>query len=228
MLGVGAGVTRVRPGDEVFGVCTGAFAEYALARADRLAPKPANVTFEQAAAVPGSAATALHALRDTGQIRPGARVLVIGASGGVGSFAVQLGKLFAAHVTGVCRASRLDLVRTLGADEVIDHTSAELTGRYDLVVDIAGNRPLRVLRRLLAPGGTLVLVGGEDNGRLLGGVDRSLRAMLLSPLVRGRLRPLVSITREADLQQLAGVGRPGAGGRAGRSHSPTRRPPSTT
>jgi NADPH:quinone reductase-like Zn-dependent oxidoreductase len=201
---VGPGVTGLRPRDEVFGVCDGAFAEYALARADRLVPKPANVTFEQAAAVPASAATALHALRDTGRVRAGARVLVIGASGGVGSFAVQLGKVFGAHVTGVCRTSKMDLVRTLGADEVIDHTRTELTGRYDLVLDIAGNRPLRALRRLLTPGGTLVLVGGEDNGRVLGGVDRSLGAMLLSPLVRGRMRGLVSITREADLRQLAG------------------------
>src|SRR4051794_3471488 len=167
---VGADVTRFGKGDEVFGTCRGAYAEYATARADHLALKPAHLTFEQAAALPTSGATALHALR-----HPGDRVLVIGAGGGVGSFAVQLAKARGAHVTGVCSTAKVDLVRRLGADEVIDYTRDPLTGQYDLILDIAGNRTLSTLRALLTPHGTLVIVGGENGGNFSGGMNRQFR-----------------------------------------------------
>jgi NADPH:quinone reductase-like Zn-dependent oxidoreductase len=202
---VGANVTRFKPGDEVFGVCDGAFAEYALAREKGLAPKPANVTFEQAAVVPVSACAALLGLRDRGEIAQGQRVLVIGASGGVGTFAVQLAKHFGAHVTGVCSTSKVDLVRSLGADEVVDYTRedfADGSHRYDLILDTGGNSPLKKLRRALTPRGTLVIVGSETGGRWLGGADRALRAMLLSPFVGQRLRPLLSSERAEDLELL--------------------------
>lgn len=202
---VGAGVTRFRPGDEVFGFCEGAFAEYATAREDRFVTRPANLSAEQAAAVPLSAVTALQALRDTARVRAGQRVLVIGAAGGVGTFAVQLGKALGARVTGVCSTTKTDLVRALGADEVLDYTRedyADGSRRFDVVVDTAGNAPLARLRRALTPRGTLVLVGGEGGGRWLGGTDRVLRAMLLSPFVRQRLCGLFSAERVEDLESL--------------------------
>jgi NADPH:quinone reductase-like Zn-dependent oxidoreductase len=202
---VGGNVTRFKPGDEVFGVCDGAFAEYAIASEKGLAPKPANVTFEQAAVVPVSACAALMGLRDRGEIAQGQRVLVIGASGGVGTFAVQLAKHFGAHVTGVCSTSKVDLVRSLGADEVVDYTRedfADGSHRYDLILDTGGNSPLKKLRRALTPRGTLVIVGSETGGRWLGGADRQLRAMLLSPFVGQRLRPLLSSERAEDLELL--------------------------
>jgi NADPH:quinone reductase-like Zn-dependent oxidoreductase len=202
---IGRNVTRFQPGDEVFGSCDGSFAEYAAAREDRLAPKPANLTFEQAAAVPVSAYTALQALRDAGQVKPGQRVLVIGASGGVGTFAVQLAKAYGAEVTGVCGTAKTDLVRSLGADDVIDYTRDDFldgTRRYDLILDGAGNRPLAHLRRALTPRGTLVIVGGEGGGKVLGGTDRLLRAMLLSPFVSHQLRGLLAMPRQADLETL--------------------------
>jgi NADPH:quinone reductase-like Zn-dependent oxidoreductase len=201
---VGATVTRFEPGDEVFGSCEGSFAEYARAKADKLAPKPANLTFEQAAAVPVSGVTALQALRDKGRVRADQRVLVIGASGGVGTFAVELATAYGAQVIGVCGPAGAELVRSLGATDVIDYTREEITdrpGRYDVVVDAAGNRPLSVLRRVLAPRGTLVIVGGEDAGRWLG-IGRQLRAALLSPFVRQRLGTLLAVTRDADLLAL--------------------------
>src|SRR5207248_8084508 len=160
---VGGKVTGFQPGDEVFGTCRGAFAEYASARADRLAPKPANLSFEHAAAVPTSAATALQALRGKSKVRAGQRVLIIGAGGGVGTFAVQLAKAYSADVTGVCSTSKTDLVRSLGADHVIDYTREDFADgrdRCDIILDIAGNRSLSYLRRGLAPRGTLVIVGG--------------------------------------------------------------------
>jgi NADPH:quinone reductase-like Zn-dependent oxidoreductase len=189
---VGAHVTDLRPGDAVFGTCgpasrAASFAEYAVAHPDRLARMPVNLTFEQAAAVPISGLTALQALRDNGRVFPGHRVLVIGASGGVGTFAVQIAKAFGAHVTGVCSTAKVDLVRSLGADQVLDYTREDITGRYDLVLDIGGNRPLRQLRRMLAQGGTLVFVGGEGGDRWTGGFDRPARAMALSPFVGQRL-----------------------------------------
>jgi NADPH:quinone reductase-like Zn-dependent oxidoreductase len=200
---VGTNVTGFHPGEEVFGICEGSFAEYVCARADKLAPKPANLTFEQAAAVPISALTALQALRDRGKVQPGQTVLIIGAAGGVGSFAVQLAKAFGAEVTGVCSTTKVDLVRSIGADEVIDYTREDFADgarRYDLIVDTAGRRSLSQLRRALAPRGTLVIVGGEGGGRWLGGFDRLiLRAPILSLLVRQRLRPLVSKERREDL-----------------------------
>jgi NADPH:quinone reductase-like Zn-dependent oxidoreductase len=194
---VGRNVTRFKPGDEVYGVGEGTFAEYAVAKPDKVAPKPANLTFEQAAAVPVSAATALQALKGAG-----GRVLVIGAAGGIGSYAVQLARTMKAHVTGVCSTSKVDIVRRLGAAEVIDYTSEPLTGSYDLILDTAGDRPLRVLRPLLTGNGTLVLVGGEGGGKLLGTTTRSMRAQLLNPFVRHKLRGLLAFVRGTDLETL--------------------------
>jgi NADPH:quinone reductase-like Zn-dependent oxidoreductase len=199
---VGPEVTQFQPGDEVFGTCDGAFAEYACTRADRVAPKPANLTFEQAASVPVSGCTALHAVRDAGGIKAGETVLVIGASGGVGTFAVQLAKAFGAHVTGVCSTAKADLVRSIGADHVIDYTREDFADgaqRYDLIVDTAGRRSLSHLRRALAPRGTLVLVGGEGGGRWTGGFERSLRALIVSPFGRQTLRALISSEPQEDL-----------------------------
>jgi NADPH:quinone reductase-like Zn-dependent oxidoreductase len=202
---VGAGVTGFRPGDEVFGLASanGTFAEYAVARAAKLAPKPVNLTFEQAAAVPVSAGTALQAVRDHGMVRAGERVLVIGASGGVGSFAVQIAKGFGAEVTGVASAVKLDVVRSLGADHVLDRTRDLGTdGGYDVIIDIAGRRPLAQLRRALGPRGRLVIVGGETGGRLLDGLGRQFRAALLSPFVGQTLGFFLNPERAADLVSL--------------------------
>jgi NADPH:quinone reductase-like Zn-dependent oxidoreductase len=202
---VGKNVTRFRIGDEVFGTGNGSFAEYATGREDKLASKPANLTFEQSAAVPTSACTALQALT-AGQIASGQQVLIIGASGGVGMFAVQIAKSFGAEVTGVSSPAKVDLVRSLGVDIVLDYTKDELTAdgrRYDLILDMGGNRSLSELRRALTPKGTLVLVGGEGGGRLVGGaMGRSLRALALSPFVSHNLRMVVAATKEADLQIL--------------------------
>jgi NADPH:quinone reductase-like Zn-dependent oxidoreductase len=204
---IGANVTHFKLGDEVFGTAEGSFAEYVCAREDKLAPKPANLTFEQAAAVPISGMTALQGLRDAGKVKPGQKVLVIGAAGGVGSFAVQIAKAFGAEVTGVCSTSKVDLVRSIGASHVIDYTRedfADRSRRYDLILDTAGNRPLGQLRRALAQTGTLVIVGGEGGGgRWLGGFDRQIfRAPLLSIFVGQTLRPLVSTESTQDLLAL--------------------------
>jgi len=198
---VGANVTQLQPGDEVFGWCDGSFAEYTSVPQGQLAQKPANLSFEQAAAVPISGFAALQALRDTGQVQPGQQVVIIGASGGVGSFAVQLAKAFGAQVTGVCSTNSVDLVRSLGADHVIDYTQQDFTRtgrRYDLILEMAGNRSLADLRRALTPKGTLVLVGGSG-GRWFMGTGRTLRAVVLSPFVRQRLRSFFSKPRGADL-----------------------------
>ena len=192
---VGKDASRFVPGDEVFGVGKGTFAEYALAREDKLAPKPANLTFEQAAVVAISGLTALQGLRDHGQIEPGQEVLIVGASGGVGTFAVQIAKAFGGRVTGVCGAAKVEMVRSIGAYHVIDYTRedfAEGDPRYDLILDIGGNSSLSRLRRALVPKGTLVIVGGEGGGRWLGGTDRQLRAMMLSPFVGQKLLAFVS------------------------------------
>jgi NADPH:quinone reductase-like Zn-dependent oxidoreductase len=198
---VGSAVTRMRVGDEVFGIAEGSFAEFAPAREDKLARKPANLTFEQAAAAPVSGLTALQGLRDRGRVQPGHEVLIVGASGGVGTFAVQIAKAFGAEVTGVCSTTKMDLVRSLGADHVIDYTADDTDGgkRYDVILDAGGHRSLSELRRALTPGGTLVIVGSETGGRWLGGFDRTIRAMLLSPFVSQRLAPLANSENADDL-----------------------------
>ena len=203
----GARVTRFGPGDEVYGTCeSGSFAEYAAAREERLAAKPASVSFEQAAVVPISGVTALQAVRDCGRVQPGHQVAVIGAAGGVGSFAVQIAKASGARVTGVCSTSKADLARSLGAGDVIDYTHDEVDcngARYDVVIDTAGDRPLSLLRRAMRPRGTLVLVGGEHGGgRVLGGFDRQFRAPLVSMFVGQRLRGLVARERAEDLEAM--------------------------
>jgi NADPH:quinone reductase-like Zn-dependent oxidoreductase len=168
---VGRDVDDLQPGGEVFGVATGAWAEYACARADRLAPKPANLSFEEAAAVPIAAITALQALRDKGEVQPGQKVLINGASGGVGTFAVQLAKSFGAEVTAVCSTRNVDLVRSLGADRVVDYTQEDFTQldvRHDVMLDIAGSRSFLAFRRVLIPEATVVLVGGPMTYRGLG------------------------------------------------------------
>jgi NADPH:quinone reductase-like Zn-dependent oxidoreductase len=192
---VGSGVTRFRPGDEVFGIGKGAYAEFARAPERKLALKPANLTFDQAAVLAISGSTALQAVRDKGQVRSGQQVLITGASGGVGTYAVQMAKAFGAEVTAVCSTTKVDLVRSIGADHVIDYTRADFADgvrRYDVILDIGGNSSLSRLRRALVPKGTLVLVGGEDGGRWLGGLDRQLRMLVLSPFVGQTLRSLIS------------------------------------
>lgn len=200
---VGNGVTGVELGDAVYGVSDGGLAELAVAEADQLAPKPANLTFEEASAVPVSACAALHGLRDEGRIRSGQHVLIIGASGGVGSFAVQLARAFGAEVTGVCRPEKAEFVRALGAAHVIDYTSQEISdgsARYDLILDTAGRRPLKQLRRSLEPDGTLVVVGGEGGGRWTGGFERQVVGALVHSVVgRQRVRSLMSQETRADL-----------------------------
>ena len=200
--GVGKNVSRFRRGDEVFGVGKGAYAEYVCALEDKLAPKPENLTFEQAAVVPIMGSTALQALRDHGKVRPGQEVLVIGASGGVGTYAVQIAKAFGAHVTGVCSTQKVEMVRSIGADHVIDYTRedfAEGDQRYDLILDIGGNSSLARLRRALASLGTLVIVGGEGGGRWLGGTDRQIRALVLSPFVSQKLGTFVNKENHEDM-----------------------------
>ncbi|WP_411284545.1 NAD(P)-dependent alcohol dehydrogenase [Lapillicoccus sp.] len=204
VVAVGQAVTRFAAGDEVYGFGQGSFAEYAVAREDKLARKPANAAWAQAAVVPVSGATALQAL-DVGRLESGQKVLVTGASGGVGSYAVQLAKAFGADVTGVCSTAKLDLVRALGADHVVDYTCddfADGAHRYDLIIDIAGRATLSRLRRALTPTGTAVLVGGEDGGELTGGMNRQLRALALSSVVQQRLTMLVCTVRGNDLERL--------------------------
>src|SRR5215213_5242955 len=199
---VGKDVSRFRPGDEVFGIGKGSYAEYARAPEDKLAPKPANLTFEQAAVLAIMGSTALQALRDQGKVRAGQEVLIIGASGGVGTYAVQIAKSFGAHVTGVCSTKKGEMVRSIGADHVIDYTQedfAEGDQRYDVILDIGGNSSLSRLRRALTPDGTLVIVGGEGGGRWLGGLERQLWATMLSPFVSQKLGTFVSTPNHEDL-----------------------------
>jgi NADPH:quinone reductase-like Zn-dependent oxidoreductase len=204
---VGARVTRFRVGDEVYGTCeSGSLAEYAAAPQRRLAPKPAGLSFEQAAVMPVSGVTALQAVRDCGRVQPGDQVMVIGAAGGVGSFAVQIAKASGGRVTGVCSTSKASLVRSLGADEVIDYTLDEIDcrgARHDVVIDTAGNRRLALLRRAMTPRGTLVIVGGgHAEGKVLGGFDRQLRAPLVSMFTGQRLRGLTAKEGAEHLQAL--------------------------
>ena len=205
VVAVGSSVTRFAVGDAVFGIGIGSFSEYAAAREDKLARTPANLTTEQAAVVPISGLTAIHALRDAGRLQKGQSVLIVGASGGVGSYAVQLAKAFGANVTGVCSTAKIDLVRALGADRVIDYTQddfADGTQLYDLVLDIGGSSPLSRLRRAMTPKGTLVIVGGEEGGKLTG-MGRQVRALMLSPFVSQRLTMLVPKENYSDLERLA-------------------------
>jgi NADPH:quinone reductase-like Zn-dependent oxidoreductase len=203
---VGASVTNVQPGDEVMGLAAGSFAELAIAESDKLVPKPAGLSWEQAAAVPISGMTALRAVHDVGKVQPGQRVLVIGAAGGVGTLAVQIAKTSGAHVTGVCSTSKLEFVRSIGADDAIDYTLEDFADgerRWDLIVDTAGRRPLAHLRRALTRKGTLVIVGGDGGGRWTGGFFRGvLRAPLLGLFVGQRLRGLNTKERQEDLQAL--------------------------
>jgi len=209
VVSTGAAVTGFREGEEVFGIARGSFAEYAAAREDKLARKPARLSFEQAAAVAVSGLAALQGLR-AGRLHAGQKVLVIGASGGVGSYAVQLAKALGAEVTGVCSTGKTDLVRSIGADHVIDYTREDFADgrhRYDLILDIGGNSPLSRLRRALTPTGTLVIAGGE--GGKWTGISRQLRALALSPFTRQRLTTYISKHRQADLdtlRQLTGTG----------------------
>jgi NADPH:quinone reductase-like Zn-dependent oxidoreductase len=219
---VGRNVNAFKPGDEVYGAGQGTLAEYAIATDDSegkvggrgvLALKPANLTFAQAAAVPTSGSTALQGLRAGGGVTEGQSVLIIGASGGVGTFAVQLAKHYGARVTGVCSAAKAELVQSLGADTVIDYTKEEFTDRperYDFILDTAGRRPIKRLRRALETDGTLVIVGGEGGGRLTGGLERQLSTLVISRFVSQRLVPLTAVDRRADLDDLTEIIESGA------------------
>jgi NADPH:quinone reductase-like Zn-dependent oxidoreductase len=201
---VGTGVTQFQPGDEVFGSCKGAFAEYVSVPEDSLALKPANLTFEQASAVGVSAFTALQALRDQGKVQPGQKVLITGASGGVGTFAVQIAKAFGAEVTGVCSTRNVEMVRSIGADHVIDYTQEDFTEgeqRYDLILDNVGNHSLSDTRRALAPTGTLLANGASMSG-WVGGLNYFIGAFALSLFVRQQGRPFVSMPNPEDLAAL--------------------------
>jgi NADPH:quinone reductase-like Zn-dependent oxidoreductase len=210
---VGPAVTRFSVGDEVYGVARGSYAEYAAAHEDQLARKPANVSFEQAAVVPVSGLIAQRGLSDVGHLRPGQKVLITGASGGVGSYAVQLAKALGAEVTAVSSSSKADLVRSLGADHVIDYAREDFAdgGRhYDLILDIAGNPSLARLRRALTSHGTAVLLGGEQGGgRITGGFGRTLRAPLLSPFVSQRLTLVAENVNGRDLERLTALSEAG-------------------
>jgi len=198
---VGAGVTEFATGDEIFGTCNGSFAEYATARQDKIAPKPSNLTFEQAAAVPITGTTALQAVR-RGGVRAEQKALVIGAAGGVGSFIVQIAKASGARVTGVCSTAQVDLVRSIGADEVIDYTRQDFTEtgeRYDVILETAGRHPVPQLRRALAPKGTLVIVGSEGGGKWF---SRQMRAQLISPFVGQKMGTFVAKQNGEDLLTL--------------------------
>lgn len=204
---VGAGVTGLQPGDEVFGWGNAALAEYVAVPASQLTRKPSNLTLEQSAAVPISGLAALEALRDSGSLRPGQRVLITGASGAVGTFAVQIAKALGAEVTGVASTRNVEMARAIGADDVIDYTTAAITdsgSRYDLILDLAGNRSLAELRHALTPSGTLVIVGGSG-GRWLMGFGRTVRAGAMSPFVSQRLRPFISKPTFENLETLRGL-----------------------
>lgn len=201
---VGTKATQFQLDDDVFGWCKGAFAEYVAVPQDALVTKPASLTFEQAAVVPSSAFTALQGLRDHGKVQRGQKVLVNGASGGVGTFAVQIAKSFGADVTGVCNTRNVDMVRTIGADHVIDYTQEDYTKgdeRYDVILDIAANHSLSKCRGVLTPKGTYVLIG-DSGGRWLGGLSRFIKTSVLSPFVSQRMRAFVSKPSKADLLAL--------------------------
>src|SRR3954452_2203122 len=199
---VGAGAAGFGPGDEVFGVGVGSFAEYAVVPVGKLAVKPPKLTHEEAAAVPVSGLTALQAVRDHGQVAAGQSVLIIGASGGVGTFAVQIAKAFGAEVTGVCSTAKIELVSSIGADRVLDYTVDDIADpdhRYDVILDTGGNRRLTELRTALKPRGRLIIVGGETDGRWLGGSGRQIRAQLLSPFIGPKLGTFICSENAVDL-----------------------------
>ncbi len=199
---VGNGVTGLRPGDEVFGWCTGAFAEYASAPADHFVPKPANLTFQQAAAVGVSASTALQLLRDQGKIKPGQKVLINGASGGIGTFAVQIAKAFGAEVTGVCSTRNVEMVRSIGADHVIDYTREDFTRnghRFDFILDNVANHSLSDTRRVLTPSGKLQSNNGTSDGRWFGTIGTVLKSATVSLFDRRQLGPAIKFANRADL-----------------------------
>jgi NADPH:quinone reductase-like Zn-dependent oxidoreductase len=206
---VGKNVTQFKPGDEVFGNRSGAFAEYLCARADRaIALKPPNMTFEQAASVPVAAITALQGLRDKGKVQPGQKVLINGASGGVGTFAVQIAKTFGADVTGVCSTRNLELVRSLGADHVIDYTKDDFTKgdkRYDVILDNVGTQPLSGFRRVLKPNGICVMIGGggPNDGRWVGPMARPIKAKVMSPFISQKMGMMMAQSNKDDLNILA-------------------------
>jgi len=199
---VGNGVTSLRPGDEVFGWCTGAFAEYASAPPDHFVPKPANLTFEQAAAVGVSASTALQLLRDQGKIKPGQKVLINGASGGIGTFAVQVAKAFGAEVTGVCSTRNVEMVRSIGADHVIDYTRQDFTRNghlFDFILDNVANHSLSDTRRVLTPSGKLQSNNGTSGGRWFGTIGTVLKSATVSMFERRQLGPAIKFANRADL-----------------------------
>ncbi len=207
VVAVGAEVTRLAVGDEVFGIAHGAFAQFAAASEDKLVLKPGNVSFEQAAVATISGITALKALTDVGQVQAGQKVLIIGASGGVGTFAVQLAKAFGAEVTGVASTRKQELVRSIGADHVIDYSRTDFAdggNSYELILDIGGRSSISRLRRALTSTGTLVIVGGEDGNRLTGGVGRQLRAMALSRVIGQRLTSFIASEELSFIERLAG------------------------
>lgn len=207
VVAVGSAVTTFSVGDEVYGVAPGSFAEYAVGRAGKLSRKPAGLSFEEAAVVPISGLTALQALT-AAKVRSGQRVLITGASGGVGSYAVQLAKAFGAEVTGVTSKAKLDLVRSLGADHVVDYTNEDFADgpdRYDVIIDIAGNPTLSRLRRALTANGTVVITGGEGGRGPTGGMNRQFRALILSLFVRQRFPFFLSKESGKDLERLTGL-----------------------
>ncbi len=209
---VGKDVTQLAPGDEVFGWCRGAFAEYVSVSEDALAPKPVNLTFEQAAAIGVSAFTALQALRDQGKVQPGQKVLITGASGGVGTFAVQIAKSFDVDVTGVCSTRNVDMVRSIGADQVIDYTEEDFTKggqRFDLILDNVGNHSLSTTRAALTPRGTLLANGAPISG-WVGGLGRPAAALVSSLFVSQQGRPFVSLPNKEDLGTLKELAEAGA------------------
>jgi NADPH:quinone reductase-like Zn-dependent oxidoreductase len=213
VVAVGGDVTSVAVGDEVFGIGKGTFAQFAVAPEDKLARKPSHLTFEQAAALPVSGSTALRAVTDSGKVEADQRVLVIGASGGVGSYAVQIAKARGAEVTGVCSAAKADHVRSLGADQVIAYDEADFadgTTKYDVIIDIAGNSSISRLRHALAPHGTLVIVGGEDGDRITGGMGRQLAALALSPFVGQRMAFVLPQEHYSHLERLTELTEQGA------------------
>lgn len=206
VVAVGKDVTRFAVGDEVFGIGVGAFAEYAVAPERKLSHKPASVSFEEAASAGISGSTALQALTDVGRMQDGQRVLVIGASGGVGTYAVQMAKALGAHVSGVASAAKADQVAGLGADHVIDYAAGDyLDGseHYDLIIDAGGNNPVHRLRRALTPTGTLVIVGGEAGGRWTGGIGRNFRAMAMSVVTRQRLTAMINRESHETIDRVA-------------------------